>query len=219
MKHILIIGGMGPQASVYAHRKLIENYTKNHQNSSNQDYPRITHLSINVRDFISDPEAKDEARSYILECLNQVDLSSVDAGFVACNTAHLLFDGIQEATGGKLISLIDNVKDYLADADDSIGIVATPSTIDSKLYGDIAKIEPDRRGLDNINQIIRGVIAGGELAIPELLPALKSEMDKLKDQGADRVTLGCSELSMFGERLNSQAVIDPVELMVRRLVE
>ncbi|PID33052.1 hypothetical protein CR969_02795 [Candidatus Saccharibacteria bacterium] len=219
MKHILIIGGMGPQASIYAHRKLIENYTKAHQNLSNQDYPRITHLSINVRDFISDPGAKDEARGYILECLSQIDLSSVDAGFVACNTAHLLFDDIQEATGGKLISLIDNVKDYLAEAGEDIGIVATPSTIDSKLYGDIARIEPDRRGLDNINQIIRGVIAGGELVIPELLPALKSEIDKLKDEGADKVILGCSELSMFGERLDSQEVIDPIELMVCRLVE
>ncbi len=219
MKHILIIGGMGPQASIYAHRKLIETYTKTHQNSSNQDYPRITHLSINVRDFISDPGVKYEARSYILECLNQIDLSSVDVGFVACNTAHLLFDDIQGATGGKLISLIDNVKDYLAETGDSIGIVATPSTIDSKLYGDIATIEPSISGLENINQIIRSVIAGGELMIPELLPALKSEIDKLKDEGADKVILGCSELSMLGERLDSQAVIDPIELMVRRLVE
>ena len=40
MSHILIIGGMGPQASIYAHRRLID--VANHRGArTNEDYSHI----------------------------------------------------------------------------------------------------------------------------------------------------------------------------------
>ena len=79
-KHILIIGGMGPQASIHAHKRLIETYQEHYQNTGNSDYPRITHLSLNVEDFISDETKKEAAKNYILTCLKEIDMSSVDVG-------------------------------------------------------------------------------------------------------------------------------------------
>jgi aspartate racemase len=90
-KHILIIGGMGPQASIHAHKRLIETYQEHYQNTGNSDYPRITHLSLNVEDFISDETKKEAAKNYILTCLKEIDMSSVDVGFIACNAANNFF--------------------------------------------------------------------------------------------------------------------------------
>lgn len=50
-KSILIIGGMGPQASLLLHERIIKRAIKNGA-KDNEDFPVITHLSIPVPDFI-----------------------------------------------------------------------------------------------------------------------------------------------------------------------
>src|SRR5690349_21717498 len=124
-KHILIIGGMGPQASVYAHGLVIKEAAAAGADD-NDSYPRITHLSINVKDFISQPTYRNEARDYILRCLNEIDLKTVDKAFIACNTAHVLAADIQKETNLPLVSLMDVTTEYFeAHPDiDCIGILA-----------------------------------------------------------------------------------------------
>lgn len=50
-KRILIIGGMGPQASLTLHQKLIETAVRQGAESG-ADFPAITHVSIPVPEFI-----------------------------------------------------------------------------------------------------------------------------------------------------------------------
>jgi aspartate racemase len=214
-KHIIIIGGMGPQASVHAHKRLIELSQQGTAESTNDSYPRITHISINVKDFITGSRQKEEAREYILECLKDINFESVDTGFIACNTAHLLFDDIQAAAGGKLMSLIDVATKYIKGQ--KVGIVATPSTLKQNLYGDSVGVLPDDIGRKNIESIIRKVILG--VPVEELVPLLRIEIMKLKNRGAEKVILGCSELSMFGKYLDPESIIDPIDLTIHELVK
>lgn len=215
-KHILIIGGMGPQASLYAHKRLIEEYQKAKVRADNSIYPRITHLSINVEDFISDPSKKDSALRYIVKCLRDIDMRSVDTGFIACNTAHLLFDKIQESANGKLISMVDAAKDDIA-PNQVVGILATPLTINTNLYNLKNVIKPDDKDLDSIESIIREVIASGPNL--ELANRLKTEADKLAARGADKIILGCSELSILGSLLTVTNVIDPVGIVIKKIMD
>lgn len=210
-KHILIIGGMGPQASVHAHKKLLEAYQGDTVNSA---YPRITHLSINVDDFISDPTQRDVSKRYILDCIKDVSVSSIDDGFIACNTAHLLFDDIQEAVEGKLTSMVEVTKKYVANK--KIGLVATPLTVHSNLYGGNI-IYPKRKNLDHIEHIIRKVISGS--STESLVHDLEAEMKELRLRGAEKVVLGCSELSMIGSNLDLDYVVDPINLVIDSIVK
>lgn len=214
-KHILIIGGMGPQASAFAHRRLVEEFQLAHRDGElgNADYPRIMHLSINVDDFIADPGKKLGALNYINACLRDINLESVDCGFIACNTAHLLFDDLQQTTGGRLISMIETVKESVAGQ--KIGLVATPATISSGLYGEA--IAPDEAGVLKIEEIIRQVISG--VPARDLAGGLQIEIEKLKNRGAEKVILGCSELSILGEFINLDYIIDPVTLIARKVIE
>lgn len=68
-KHnILIIGGMGPQASLKLHEHIL--IKANEQGAlHNEDFPSITHLSIPFADFISDESRKDEALEMIKQRL------------------------------------------------------------------------------------------------------------------------------------------------------
>lgn len=210
-KHILIIGGMGPQASIHAHKRLIETYQAHHQNTGNSDYPRITHVSLNVEDFIADETKKEAAKDYILACLREIDMSSVDAGFIACNTAHILYDDIQTAVGGKLISLIDLTQKQFRGK--RVGIVASP-IIRQHLYGNDV-LTPGDASIKTIEEIIRSVIAGAPSS--ELAPALNCEVQKLHARGAEVVILGCTELSIIGSHLKLEYTLDPIELIVHEM--
>lgn len=213
-KHILIIGGMGPQASLHAHKRIIS-LSQQTSTSDNSSYPKITHLSVNVNDFISDEKHKPAAAKQLISSLSDINMESIDIGFIACNTAHILFDDLQKVARGKLVSIIDTVTSEIDDAS-SIGIVATPSTIRKHLYGDKVKIIPDQTSLANTETIIRKVIAG--TPVESLTGDLQFEIDKLLQNGAERVILGCSELSMFSQYLDQDIIIDPIDSTIHKII-
>lgn len=70
-KRIVIIGGMGPQASVELHRRLIAHATMNGA-ADNHDYPEVVHISLPVRDFIDDESARPAALERIIGTLHRV---------------------------------------------------------------------------------------------------------------------------------------------------
>lgn len=70
-KNILILGGMGPQASLLLHKKLLQLAVLNGAKQAS-DFPAITHLSMPHKDFINDPDQKLQALDTIknhLYCL------------------------------------------------------------------------------------------------------------------------------------------------------
>jgi len=69
-KHITIIGGMGPQASILLHSRLIDGAARRGAEHGD-DFPAITHLSLPIADFISSPKTTQRALRQIaaaLEC-------------------------------------------------------------------------------------------------------------------------------------------------------
>lgn len=70
MKRIVIIGGMGPQASINLHQKIIEAATSRGARNNN-DYPEIMHISIPVVDFISDECKRTSATKQIIASLRR----------------------------------------------------------------------------------------------------------------------------------------------------
>ena len=68
MKNIVIIGGMGPQASLELHKQII-NRAANMGAKDAEDFPMITHLSLPFADFISDESKKHTALEIINENL------------------------------------------------------------------------------------------------------------------------------------------------------
>jgi aspartate racemase len=70
MKNIIIIGGMGPQASHNLHGRLLTR-AANLGARDGDEFPEIIHLSLPIKDFISDPSAMAEASAKIVRALSQ----------------------------------------------------------------------------------------------------------------------------------------------------
>ncbi len=68
---LIIIGGMGPQASIELHRRMIQRATELGARNGN-DFPEIAHISLPIDDFIADKSKTNQALVQIqgaLECL------------------------------------------------------------------------------------------------------------------------------------------------------
>ena len=221
MKRIVIIGGMGPQASLHLHQRIIAGAAKQGARR-NDEYPLILHLSVPVKDFISDHEVE-AALNLIKRHLKTIKLEQNDQVLIACNTAHLLKNELEKFTGVKFISLIDQTIDSLnPNIDKTIGLIASPTTINSGLYTDLLRdkghrfLTCDIDDLRVVEKCIRQVIANKQ---PDIFTkSIDPVIDKLHAQGANKIILGCTELSLIYSNDSNNYVIDPLEVVKEYLL-
>ncbi len=132
----------------------------------------------------------------------------------------MLGDEIEIILGFKLTSLIEVTKNHLLDSGTTlVGIVASPSPLKARLFQeslvdtDVKFLTPTKREEKQTENIIRAVIAGAHPTQAQLSKILSP----LFNRGAERVILGCTELSVVGDDLSSNDVIDPLKLVTEEI--
>ena len=93
-QRMIIIGGMGPQASLKLHRRIIRQALANGAKAGT-DFPHIVHLLLPVPDFIANESRHSEALEIVINELKNISTSMDDVIIIACNTAHLLQPDIE----------------------------------------------------------------------------------------------------------------------------
>ena len=132
-QRIIIIGGMGPQASLELHRRMIQQALANGAKYGT-DFPHIVHLSLPVPDFIANESRRSEALEIIINELKNIDASMDDVIIIACNTAHLLQPDIEQRLNIRITSMLDAAIDYVSRHYKTIRLLASPTTIRTGLY-------------------------------------------------------------------------------------
>ncbi len=198
---LVILGGMGPQASLRLHQLLLELSRSFHQGEPDE-YPAILHASMQVPDFISSTKRTADAVRVIRSTCAQLPMENASAIGLACNTAHLLLDELP-LQSDKFVSMIDAVStDITALGAERVGLLASPHTLRTKLYENALKahgigvVLPAETEMDKLNDIIHEVISGKEAAT--LRPRLNKLASALEARGADAILLGCTELPLVG---------------------
>lgn len=206
MKRIIIIGGMGPQASLELHRRLIARASENGAVNGN-DFPHIVHFSLPIDDFISDKTKTKAALEFIVRELKGLQFRQSDVIVVACNTAHLLQKDIEQALGIQITSLVDATIRHIAKNHKTVRIFASPTTIQSGLYtkklkaAGVKVVLPTKAEINETEDIIRTVISGRDSPQKDL---------------PENSLLGCTELSCaFGA---ARHIIDPLHVLVDKLL-
>ena len=227
-QRIIIIGGMGPQASLELHRRMIQQALADGAKDGT-DFPHIVHLSLPVPDFIANESRRSEALEIIINELKNIDSSMDDVIIIACNTAHLLQPDIEQRLNIRITSMVDAAIDYVSRHYKTIRLLASPTTIRTGLYdkplkaAGVTVLTPDKDEEQALEVIIRAVIS--DQAIPQ------SVLDKIpittqyeqanavnyinNYPSSPPVLLGCTELSCaFAEKPNT---IDPINILLRYL--
>ncbi|HSW98674.1 MAG TPA: amino acid racemase [Candidatus Saccharimonadales bacterium] len=200
-KPIVILGGMGPQASIRFQQLLIEKSMAFHSGDNDQ-FPYIVHLSIPVTDFISGESARHAAAQTLNQLAPLVKALHPGQVALACNTAHLLATEVEMLQQPPFVSMLEVVAQKIQqDNRKTIGLMASPTTIRTRLYTNILAglgvrvLEPTAAQQAALEAAIRAVIA--RTAGQQEQATLTAVGQSLAARGAEALLLGCTELPLL----------------------
>ncbi len=190
MKTIAIIGGMGPQASLFAQKKIIEELEKRDIKAN------TVHISLSIDEFF-DEEPKLNLAKEQKSLLKNI---KADTGIIACNTAHIFFDDFQKLVSFPLVSLVNEVE---LSSDSTI--VCSPTSRSIKIFGsDVHYLNDDESKM--IGEVIRNINQSKKHV--KLSKIVKNKKD---------LVFACSEISMLADQEGIDGT-DTLKLAVDKVV-
>lgn len=221
-RRIVIIGGMGPQASLELHRRIIVEAAKKGA-KDNDDYPEILHASIPIPDFISSDDTRADGLERLNKSLDDLYFQEDDKVILSCNTAHLLLPELETRYRLKFVSLIQPTTEYIRKSGaKKIGLLASPTTTKSGLYVKPLSemgchiLLPTDSEIRILEKAIRRIIAGDTSG--EIKNLIEPIINRLIGDGAEYIILGCTELSVIFRDTDNKFVVDPLRVVCEPLL-
>lgn len=225
MKTLGILGGVGPQTTSKVYLSVIDSIRKNKQ----EKYPAIIIYNLPFP-FIIENEAiikginSEKMVPYLVDGAKILEKAGASFGILPCNTLHKYINEIREAVKIPFLSILEETLLRLKSLNlKTVGILATQTTIDSKIYANvlekngIAILHPIKTEQDDINNIIVELISG----VKSDLHGNKIEMicKSLQGKGAESILLACTDLQLGTSNVNSTIpIIDTTEILIEASV-
>lgn len=225
-----VIGGMGPMAGVELQRLIVV------MTPAKRDAEHIPVICV------TDPAIPDRTKSLLHDGGKQYvfaiqkiarALEAMGTNIIAipCNTAHARLKIIQEAVSipiADMISLTCAAIKARCGKTAKVGLLATDGTLVENVYEKTASALgasflwklPAKKNQKKIMEIIYAVKTGQARNVAE---NIKTQIRLLKNNGAEVVVLGCTELSLYFETVNDIfpqeiEIIDPLRILAKQLV-
>lgn len=236
-----VVGGMGPFAGL----NLVESIHDQTKAKTDQDHLSIALLSIPSQivdrtEFILGGSSINPAFG-IADVIEKLYNMGADIISLACVTSYsdaiynVLLEELQiRQIEVKMVNMLDETCLYLKDHFlhlNKVGILSTTGTyragVYSKLLSKIGSkvVVPEFEFQENVihNCIYNaqyGIKSTGSKISQEALKLFNQAIEYFKDEGVDKVLLGCTEFSYLVSKfeMENELFIDPVKIVARRLV-
>lgn len=217
---LVILGGMGPQASLRLHKRLLD-FSRQSHDGAPDSFPAITHFSMQIPDFIASTQMMHVAQQKLRMACGSLDLDEVSAVGMACNTAHLMVPQLN-LPPDKFVSMVEAVvREIRMLGSKRVGLLASPHTLNSGLFRkelakhDIDVVLPNKNETELLSDIIHGVIRNEP---PENFKQELNEIgNSLVSRGADTLLLGCTELPIVGIQ-STQPIVDSIDALAKAML-
>lgn len=221
MKRLGIIGGLGPMATAYFLRLIVEMTDA----AADQEHIEILlHSKPQIPDrtkFILG-KSSENPMPYFLEIGKNLAAQGAQVIAIPCITAHFFQKQLEEI-GAYIINAVEETALYLkSEGITRVGIMATEGTVKSKLfqtafegYG-ITCIVPDTAMQEKVMHIIYNNVKAG---LPVDMYIFEQVSEELCNNGAEVILLGCTELSMIKrDHEIGKGYLDVMEVLARKSV-
>ena len=226
MKTVGIIGGIGPESTVYYYQRIIKEYQKR---TKSVHYPNIIITSIDMTEMLLYEKNReyDALVGMLNSAVDALKKASSDFVVIASNTPHVVFDRLEKNAGVKLISIVDSACEYIENKGYTKALLTgTLYTMQENFYGKRAAkhrfelIVPSKEDMLDIQDVIFPELEEGIL-IPEKKEKYCGIVEKYaKRQDIDCVILGCTELPlMISDKDVSVPAINTSEIHVQKIVD
>ena len=224
-----VLGGMGPLAGIdFMHKLLLASPAHCDQQHIPVVLSSIPQIPDRSKAF------RGEGPSPVAAMVSSAErLVRAGAGLIviACNTAHLWFDAVQQAVGLPMLHMVDvALEDALhthGGKPGRIGLLATDATLASHLYDHRPLQNPHAAAIqwvlptarDVAEWVMPGITAVKAGNLQQGTGLLLSAAQALQARGADCVILGCTEIPLVLNNRNAPIrVLDASEALARRAV-
>lgn len=222
-----VIGGVGPLATAYFLRRIVEQ-TEAQTDQDHVDVLVLNHATIPDRTAFILGESSENPGPVLARDAQRLEAFGVSFIVMPCNTAHYFTQQVIDAMEGEFLSIIDvTVTSILKryPGAQRVGLLATAGTVTSNVYQDafarhnIDVLVPSQADQDALNHLIYSQVKAG---LPSDLDTIRAIAQRLIDQGAATVILGCTELSVAAvdhDLLNDPMFCDSMDQLVRATIE
>ena len=200
MKKLGIIGGLGPMATAYFMRRIIE-LTDAATDQENIEMIIYNCPSIPDRTGFILGKSQEDPLPCILELAQNLERQNVDYIAMPCITAHYFHDQLADSVFIPVSNGIKEAAEYLKNQGISrVGIMATDGTVSMHLFDsvfknyDISCIYPEQECQKLVMSIIYDDVKAGRSVNMDEFYIVK---EQLIDAGAQVIILGCTELSIL----------------------
>ena len=215
-----VLGGLGPAASCYFYGLLI----RHRPVRRDQDHPDVllySKASIPDRSAYLLEEGAQSPLPALVEGLTLLERMGARAIAVPCATAHHFYPQMQAAVRVPIPNMLACTASALRRGRvASAALLATAGTYRSGAFcraleaEGVTPLVPGPEGMRALMEIIYG-IKSGEAPVAA---ALETVAAPLLAQGAQRVILGCTELSLFAQAGLEFPYADPMEILADELL-
>lgn len=223
MKKLGIIGGLGPMATAYFMRRIIE-MTDAATDQDNIEMEIFNVPSIPDRTGYILGKSEDSPLPKIMELAHKLEHDNVDYIAMPCITAHYFHDQIADEVFVPVSNGIKETAEYLSCRGiKNVGIMATDGTAAMHLFDSVLKdydikcIYPDTECQKLVMSIIYDDVKAGNLVNMGEFELIK---EQLIEKGAEVIILGCTELSIV-KRDNEvgEKVLDIIDVLAQDCVK
>ncbi|WP_449385134.1 aspartate/glutamate racemase family protein [Cellulomonas soli] len=217
-----VIGGVGPAATVCFLDKVVR-LTAADTDQEHVELVVLQHSSIPDRTAFILGTSPQDPGPVMARDARRLSSLGVDFIVVPCNTAHFFTAEVEAASSVPVLSIVDETLDEVArdGAVRTVGLLATSGTLTSGVYQRAAQarglstLEPDEQDQARVMRIIYDQVKAGR---PADVAGLLDVVAGLVARGADRVVLGCTELSVVADEaglLERPELVDSLDVLAR----
>ena len=223
MKIMGVLGGMGPLATADFIRKVVG------LTDARRDSEHI-HTIIDSHCHIPDRSSYilghgENPLNYLIQSAKNLEMIGADYIVMPCNTAHFFYKDILNHIDIPFINMIEETAKYLKGYN-KVGLLATEGTYSSKIYNqafekyNIEVIQPSEELKKVITDIIYSIKGGKQPGSEKNRKKIEEIFDFFKEQGTEKVVLGCTELSLiFNSCDKNYFLVDPTEILARSAIK
>lgn len=202
MKKLGMIGGTGPEATVDYYQSIIAKYQEKTEDP--ESLPEFLIHSINMYKIFEllENNQTEELTDYLAEAVGVLEKGGAEFAVLTANTAHIVFEAVQQRTKIPLISIVE---ESVQAADDmklgKVGLLGTKFTMENDFFQQVFNgrqkeiVVPTQQ--EFIHQKIVDELEKGVAKDDTKEAFLKIVSRMVEEDGIEGVILGCTELPML----------------------
>ena len=212
---------MGPMAGVLLQKLIIENTPA----LKDQDHIKVVcftnpHIPDRTKSLQEDGGKKFVAA--ITDSIKILEKAGVNCILMPCNTSHACFDNIQNATHIPILNMIEIALDKIRELGAScVGLLSTDGVISSRVFNADKNLKIILPDIDDQQKIMDAIyeIKSGKYNDSRILSEINAFIKKLEQKGAEKIILGCTELSIYSPFIKKENIVDPLVELSKEAVK